>query len=396
MHRELLDRLAAEFMEQGWSTKKLVRSIVNTDVYRQSSAGSEAGLRIDPENRLLWRAERKRMDFESYRDAVLRVAGSLKSEIGGKSEVIDAPPFSKRRSVYAYIDRQNLPQLFRSFDFATPDSHVPQRSQTTVPQQGLVMLNSEMMLNMVDGLFENQASHSSPKPEEVRKLFSRIMGRTPTNIELTRLLDFIEAGDESSELIDVPENHWTYGYGTIDLETGRVERFQRFPRFHGKQWGGVDSFPDKELGWAMLNQEGGHPGLSPNFIPIRRWTAFKDGSIRLRGQASHTGKEGDGVRATLIHNEKHRLNTWTAFDKKVDTNNDKIEVKAGDTLDFVVDGIENVNHDSFVWKVIMRDVVSNQLFDSKLNFSSTQPETRDVWKQLAQALLMTNEFCFVD
>ncbi len=98
---------------------------------------------LDPENRLWWRTIRRRMDMESYRDALLNQSGRIDLAIGGASEKIHEPPYSNRRTLYAYIDRQNLPEFFRSFDFATPDSHVPRRAVTTVPQQGLFALNND-------------------------------------------------------------------------------------------------------------------------------------------------------------------------------------------------------------------------------------------------------------
>ncbi|MFN7795423.1 MAG: PSD1 and planctomycete cytochrome C domain-containing protein, partial [Planctomycetota bacterium] len=107
----VLDALAWDFMQQGWSTKKIIRRMVLSRTYQQQSFHRDEAFAIDPENRLWWRAQRKRMDFESLRDALLLSTGQLDPAIGGPSVKITEAPFPKRRTVYAYIDRQNLPQL---------------------------------------------------------------------------------------------------------------------------------------------------------------------------------------------------------------------------------------------------------------------------------------------
>src|SRR5262249_30008799 len=130
-HPELLDYLAWRFMEEGWSIKKMHRLVLLSRVYQQSSADQEAGRRTDPENRLLWKYPRRRLDFEALRDSLLFVSGKLDLRMGGAAVDITAAPCSGRRTVYAFIERQNLPGVFRTFDFASPDTTTPQRYQTT-------------------------------------------------------------------------------------------------------------------------------------------------------------------------------------------------------------------------------------------------------------------------
>ncbi|MGL4554189.1 MAG: DUF1549 and DUF1553 domain-containing protein, partial [Gemmataceae bacterium] len=140
-HPGLLDWLARDLMDGGWSLKRLHRVIVTSAGYRQRS-DSEAGLKDDPENRLLWRFNRRRLEFEPLRDALLAVSGTLEARMGGPPVEITASPFPPRRSVYAFIERQNLPGVFRTFDLASPDATTPQRHATTVPQQALFLMNS--------------------------------------------------------------------------------------------------------------------------------------------------------------------------------------------------------------------------------------------------------------
>src|SRR5687767_5055675 len=110
--------------------------------YQQQSIDNPAARAIDPENKLLWRQNPRRLDFEAMRDSLLAASGQLDLKMGGRPVDITAQPFIPRRSIYAFIDRQNLPGMFRTFDFASPDATSPQRFHTSVPQQALFMMNS--------------------------------------------------------------------------------------------------------------------------------------------------------------------------------------------------------------------------------------------------------------
>lgn len=151
-HPELLDYLAARFMDEGWSIKSLHKWIVLSKMYQLSSAENLRAREIDPDNRLLATAPRRRLDFEALRDSVLAAAGTLDPTMGGRAVDIVSDKNVRRRTLYGFIDRQNLPSLFRTFDFASPDATSPQRYQTTVPQQALFMLNSPFLLNQAKAL----------------------------------------------------------------------------------------------------------------------------------------------------------------------------------------------------------------------------------------------------
>ena len=128
--------------ENGWSIKALHRRIMLSSTYQQQSNLRPDCLDRDPQNRLLWRFNRQRLDFEAMRDSILAVAGTLDLSEGGPSVVLTEPPFSPRRTVYGFIDRQNLDGVYRTFDFAVPDATSPKRFVTTVPQQALFLMNS--------------------------------------------------------------------------------------------------------------------------------------------------------------------------------------------------------------------------------------------------------------
>ncbi|MBL9126866.1 MAG: DUF1549 domain-containing protein, partial [Verrucomicrobiales bacterium] len=141
-HPELLDWLAARFMADGWSFKKLHRLILLSAAWQQSSAADPATVEADPDDRWLSRQRRRRLDFEALRDTWLSASGKLDLAMGGHGVEITTAEYANRRTVYGFVERQNLPGLFRTFDFASPDTSSSQRFRTTVPQQALFLMNS--------------------------------------------------------------------------------------------------------------------------------------------------------------------------------------------------------------------------------------------------------------
>jgi hypothetical protein len=178
-HPELLDWLAVTLMDDGWSTKRMIRRIVLSQAYRQSSAASDAGLAADPENALLWRMNRRRLDLEAFRDSLLAAAGRLDVATGGPSVQLTETPFPTRRAVYGFIERQNLPAFFRTFDFANPNVHTASRPQTASPQQALFLLNSPFVAEQAHALAERSAG-GGEESERLARLYRAALGRSPT------------------------------------------------------------------------------------------------------------------------------------------------------------------------------------------------------------------------
>jgi cytochrome c553 len=190
-HPELLEWLAATFLEEGWSLKALHRKILLTEAYRQAAdhPQPESCAAADPENQLLWRFPRQRLDFEAVRDAMLASAGRLDPAMGGRSVPLNSAPYSTRRAVYGFIDRQNLDGEFRSFDFASPDASAPKRPYTTVPQQALYLMNSPFVLEQA----KHMIASLPPEPEaRIRAMYLRLYSRPPTPEELSLGLRFVE------------------------------------------------------------------------------------------------------------------------------------------------------------------------------------------------------------
>ncbi len=190
---ELLDQLAIELIQSGWSLKQLIRTIVSSGVYQQSSDFRAEAYEVDAENSLYWRMNRRRLDFEALRDTLLSRAGELDPAMYGKSQPIDTTPLTHRRTVYAYIDRQNLPPVFRTFDLASPDTHSPMRAQTSVPQQGLYLLNSDFVAKISQQLAGRSLQVSGHNWRRVVWLFEQVCARTPSDVELSLALGFVEA-----------------------------------------------------------------------------------------------------------------------------------------------------------------------------------------------------------
>ncbi|HEY3394249.1 MAG TPA: PSD1 and planctomycete cytochrome C domain-containing protein [Lacipirellulaceae bacterium] len=202
-HPELLDWLACEVMEDGWSTKRLIRRIVLSSTYRQASNERSECVVVDPENLLLWRANRRRLDLESLRDSVLAAAGRLDATIGGPSVPLTASPFPTRRAVYGFIERQNLPAFFRTFDFANPNTHTPERPQTVAPQQALFLMNSPFVMEQAAHLAARTANTSegaaaendSAKAARIALVFQHALGREPTAEEMAEAIAFVSGGE---------------------------------------------------------------------------------------------------------------------------------------------------------------------------------------------------------
>ena len=183
-HPELLDWLAWRFMADGWSIKKLHRRILLSSAYQQSSQSNPKGDAVDPENRLLGRQNRQRLDLEALRDSLLALSGQLDTTLGGPSVEITTAPYSTRRTVYGFIDRQNLQSLFRTFDFASPDTSSAQRHQTTVPQQALFFMNSPFVIEQVRFLAHRPEFAVTDYSPRIRALYRLLFGRAPDATEL--------------------------------------------------------------------------------------------------------------------------------------------------------------------------------------------------------------------
>jgi hypothetical protein len=191
-HPELLDYLAARFVENNWSIKSLHREIMLSEVYRLSAAPVPTSEKIDAENRLYWRFPKRRLDAEAIRDSVLFVSGQLDLTTGGKATPLDDPA-NRRRTVYGYVSRRRTDTMLNLFDFPNPNNTSERRIETNVPLQRLFLLNSPLMLKAADGI-------PGPDPTEA---YRRIFARVPTKAELQLAKDYLAQGGQWSEYVQV-------------------------------------------------------------------------------------------------------------------------------------------------------------------------------------------------
>ncbi|MCI0742089.1 MAG: DUF1549 and DUF1553 domain-containing protein, partial [Gemmataceae bacterium] len=196
-HPELLDHLATKFIASGWSVKKLHREIMLSATYQQgidASPTREQGL--DAENKLLSRANRRRLEVEAWRDAMLAVSGKLDRTIGGPSSDLVSPD-NRRRTLYGAVSRHELNSLLRLFDFPDPNLTSDERTVTTVPLQQLFVLNSEFMVNNAKALVARLTKDAGDDAERIRNAFVLLYGRSATERELQLGLSFLAASSPS-------------------------------------------------------------------------------------------------------------------------------------------------------------------------------------------------------
>ncbi len=410
-HSELLDWLAHWFThDAGWSLKKLHRLIVTSETYQQMSnvesrmTNDQGAMTNDAENRLLWRMNPRRLSFEELRDSLLAATGRLDRTIGGRSGDLFSTGFV-RRSLYGTIDRQFLPSTLRMFDFANPDLHIPLRSDTTVPQQALFFMNHPLMVGFAQDLAKaTTGAHDGGANDanRVRAMYDAAYQRPPTAEQLQAALALVQlaAADQPPA---IPESvlTWHYGYGSFDEKSQRVTSFEKLPHFTGSAWQGGPNFPDGMLGWVQLTATGGHPGNDLAHAAIRRWIAPRDMQVRVQSTLVHEPKEGQGVRGFLVSSRAGLLKQVAVHHGQADLNADVLDVKAGDSLDFVADIGKVLSHNQFLWKAVITplgpgDNTAGTTYDAYRDFGSQPAKQLDPWEQLAQVLLASNEFVFVD
>ncbi|MDG2169854.1 MAG: DUF1549 and DUF1553 domain-containing protein [Opitutales bacterium] len=189
---DLLNWLASSFIESGWSVKALHRLIVLSNTYRLSSLPIEVTLAQDSSNVLWHYYPKARLDFESMRDTLLMVSGNLDRTMGGL-QVDITDPTTNRRTVYAYIDRRDVPGIFRTFDHPSPEATSPARFETVVPQQALFLMNSPFVIEQSKHLAQRSMQEAGEVPEDrIRYIYQVLYQREATAEEVIAGLEFVD------------------------------------------------------------------------------------------------------------------------------------------------------------------------------------------------------------
>jgi cytochrome c553 len=416
----LLDHLAANFMENGWSLKKLHRQILNSRTWQQSAESNANKDLKDPENQLLTRQNRRRLDYEAMRDTMLQVSEALApSYMGGRAVPYQDPNVNTRRSVYLFVDRFQQETVPAVFDFANPDAHSPVRSDTTVPQQTLFLMNSPFARDQADLIAQKtpvQGSHVDS--ESLKHLYHRVLLREPTPNEVEIASTFIH---DATDLQTGTPYTWEYGFAEVTPASvgspATIGDFTAFKNFRhtkedGTRWRVSDTYPDKDHGYLVSqrvgnNQIAGHTGRG-NTANVVRWVAPMDTTIRIIAPFKHSTKRGDGIQAWIFHNrtgilaEKH-----LQPDQGHEFRLDHLQVKAGDILTFAAGRGGNEDSDSYLWTprieiqdtpggpfTLWTDAGRDFLSPGKWPINLPRPQTP--LSQLAHVLIISNEFQFVD
>jgi hypothetical protein len=329
----LLDWLASEFIDQGWSLKRLHRLIMTSAAYRQA-AGAGRPLR--------------RLEAEVIRDRMLAAAGVLESELFGRPVAIKDNDAGQtivdgqqtRRSLYIQVRRSQPVAMLKSFDAPVMETNCEIRNHSTVSPQSLMLLNGEFVLNCAAKLADRAAAESQAfSAEHAGKLES--------------VLSKLDGG-------------WRYGHGTYDAKEDRVVTFAPLTHWTGSQWQGGESLPDPKTGWALVNAAGGHPDSGDRSV-IRRWIAPASGTARISGTLRHGSENGDGVLGRVVSNRGGQAGEWTVQHGQTATEVATLEVQEGDAVDFVVECRAHNTSDSFTWPVTI--TLEGQTFSSAEQFA---------------------------
>jgi hypothetical protein len=303
------------------------------------------------------------------------------------------------------VDRQNLPNLFRAFDFASPDASSPRRFYTTVPQQALFLMNNPFVIEQAK-TFVSRPEFATETTDRQRLdlLYQLAFQRDPSDEEAGWARQFLRT--PATAFAATGATNWQFGYGAFDEASSRVKTFSALPFFNGHAFQGGPALPDPKLGWVMLNDAGGHPGNDQDHAAIRRWIAPRDGIITISSTLAHPEAQGDGVRGRVVSSRLGLLGQWLVHNKKEVVNVERVNVRRGDKIDFVTDCYGNEAFDSFTWSPTIRFLPNGKTTPGeRMEWGASNDFTDaaralhpslDAWQKYAQVLLMSNELVFVD
>jgi len=194
-------------MNSGWSIKALHRQILLSATWQQSSADRDDGLSLDSENRLLWRMNRRRLDFEATRDSLVAASGKLDERLGGPPADLFGGAFIARRAIYGFVDRMNVPGLLTAFDFPSPDATSSRRENTTVPPQALYLMNGPFVLECGKRMAQRpDVTSLSSTDSRVVRMYRLLFGRFPGEREAALAREYL-----GSTPSDVDWNRYAQG-----------------------------------------------------------------------------------------------------------------------------------------------------------------------------------------
>jgi cytochrome c553 len=221
-HRELLDSLAVTFMDQGWSVKQLIRQIVFSRAYQLASSHEPRNFEADPDNALVWRMSKKRLEAEAIRDAILCASGRLIVQplvgsavakagegVAGPNRGFNLDGQELHRAVYLPVVRDHVPDTLAVFDFADPSLVTGDRASTSGPSQALYLMNNPFILRQAEAAAERLRTSGGGADGRIKAAYLRFLSRNPTAGETERARDFLARFPASKEGGDPKRSAWT-------------------------------------------------------------------------------------------------------------------------------------------------------------------------------------------
>jgi len=400
---DLLDTLAVGFQEKGQSLKELHRLLLTSKAFRLSAEGSQANDAIDQANTKFWKWSRRRLDFETMRDHVLAASGALDtSRTGGRSVDLDKSSSDERRSIYALVDRYALPGTFVSFDLPHPDHHSPKRVETTVPQQALYFLNGRMVIRQAEKFANDAAFKALPDDRaKVLSIYHKLFQRVPAEEEVRAAQDWIESVNPADYAPKLG-GYWEVRHAP---DTGAPnDDLSTFPIYANEVWKTGPDPATAPIRWLNVGAGGGH--ASAHHTMVLRWRATGSGQVKMTGHLKRNQKGGNTLAWRIDGKGKALAEARFSPESSVDIEGAWIDVKPGDTMDFVLRAPEGDACGSVNWKLSIEGRESeSQPVTEVGNFAKQFPTSNDPapgvqlanpWADLVQMLWASNEFHFVD
>jgi hypothetical protein len=316
---------------------------------------------------------------------------------------LDSEAADNRRSLYAFVDRYALPTTFVSFDLPHPDHHAPKRAETTVPQQALWFFNGSTILRQSAKLAAQPEFTAIPDPRKrIDWLYQRLHRRAPTEKETTMILDWmagLDPADFQSRLTGI----WQIRHAP---DTGvPVGDPLPFPLFADGVWKTGPDLANAPIRWLHAGADGGHVGAQHALV--LRWHALGAGQARIAGNLQRTQKGGVDLEWNLASSATIAPISGTLkAEGKAEIDGPWIDVKAGDTIDFILRAPNGDHCGGFSWnfRIDGRETADAKPVEigklqTQFPTSDSPPPSAssgDPWADLIQMLWASNEFHFID
>jgi hypothetical protein len=402
VHYDLLNYLSSRFIKEGWSIKDMHRLIMTSSTYCQLSNGDGKKSLVDPYNRLYWRMNTSRLDFETLRDTILYLGGKLDTNMGGQSVNLVAAnsgEYSTRRTVYGLVDRGRLPEVFTTFDFATPEMTTGRRFQTTVPKQALFLMNNSMVIEQVRNMIiRPEFTRIITEEDKIRALYRICFQREPSLLEIKIGIRYIE-GAMKEDMSDVKkEYNWKYGYRVSDGRNKMLSNFFEFQKFDKDVYSSTNDF----FKGFSITKNGGTLSQNQTLKSIRQWTSPRNGAFTVSGSAGTKGKPGDLVQLLIYKNgtiqNRIALNQTSEIPFNL-----ILTLSVNDRLEFSVSHETNFNKDYTLAVKISEvkdvDSLTPVNWDSRADYKGPLKKSdRELnsWERYTHILILSNEMVFIN